>query len=316
MFNSRLKFSLLAALTLSIVVNGSLRASQAADAEPTKAPAITHRFLAVGGNRPSQIFGPDGKPEWTFASQANDGVLLPSGNVLLSLYPQKQKYPHGAVVEVTPEGKVVWEWKGTQQEVVTAWPLENGNVLCVELGLKPRLLEVARDGKIAVSVPLTCQTKNVHLETRMARKLPNGNYLVPHLLEKEVREYTPEGKVVWTAHTPNWPFTAIRLDNGHTVVGCTVGNLVAEVDADGKVVWQVGNKDLGSDMINDACGVQRLPNGNTVFVSYHSGKGVKLMEVTPEKKLVWTFNDGTANGIHEFQILETNGEKLTGRVLK
>jgi len=41
------------------------------------------------------------------------------------------------------------------------------------------------------------------------------------LLDKVVREYTPAGKVVWEAKTPSdppecWPFTAIRLVNGHT----------------------------------------------------------------------------------------------------
>ena len=45
----------------------------------------------------------------------------------------------------------------------------------------------------------------------MARKLPNGHYLVPQLLDKVVREYTPDGKVVWEAKTPDMPFTAIRL---------------------------------------------------------------------------------------------------------
>ena len=30
----------------------------------------------------------------------------------------------------------------------------------------------------------------------MARKLDNGNYLVPQLLDRVVREYTPQGKVV------------------------------------------------------------------------------------------------------------------------
>ncbi len=30
----------------------------------------------------------------------------------------------------------------------------------------------------------------------MARKLPQGNYLVPHLLAFKVKEYTPDGKVV------------------------------------------------------------------------------------------------------------------------
>ena len=91
---------------------------------------------------------------------------------------------------------------------------------------------------------MQAQTKDHHLQTRMARKLANGNYLVPQLLDKVVREYTPEGKIVWEARTPHWPFTAIRLDDGNTLIDCTRGNLVIEVDADGKIVWQVTNDDL------------------------------------------------------------------------
>ncbi|GIT38773.1 MAG: hypothetical protein Ct9H300mP7_6940 [Verrucomicrobiota bacterium] len=34
------------------------------------------------------------------------------------------------------------------------------------------------------------------MQTRMARKLPNGNYLVPHLLAFKVKEYKPDGTVV------------------------------------------------------------------------------------------------------------------------
>ena len=62
----------------------------------------------------------------------------------------------------------------------------------------------------------------------MTRKLPNGNYLVPQLLDKVVREYAPDGKIVWEAKTPEepkeaWPFTAIRLPNGNlTFVCCAV----------------------------------------------------------------------------------------------
>ena len=71
--------------------------------------------------------------------------------------------------------------------------------------------------------------KDYHLQTRMARKLANGNYLVPQLLDKVVREYTPEGKIIWEVKTPDMPFTAIRLDDGHTLIGCTLGNVVIEV---------------------------------------------------------------------------------------
>jgi len=279
--------------------------------------SITHKMLVFGGGRGAQIIDGDGKVLWKFDHPASDGHLLDNGNVLMALYPSKDRYPQGAIVEVDPSGKVVWEWKGTQQELVTAWLLENGNILTVELGKSPRLIELSRDGQIAVSVPLQAQMENIHLQVRMARKLPNGNYIVPQLKEKEVREYAPDGKIVWRASTPNWAFTAIRLDNGNTVVGCTIGNSVAELDATGKVVWQANNEDLGENKLDDACGVQRLPNGNTIMTSYHAkANQVKLVEVTPDKKVVWTFNDGSPHGIHHFQILDTNGEKLTGRPLR
>jgi hypothetical protein len=176
---------------------------------------------------------------------------------------------------------------------------------------------VDRRGKIVVEVPLQAQTKDHHLQTRMARKLDNGNYLVPQLLDRVVREYTPQGAVVWEAKTPDMPFTAIRLADGHTLIGCTLGNLVIEVDRAGKTVWQVTNDDLPGRPINDACGLQRLPNGNTVITSHHAtANQVKLTEVTPAKAVVWTYTDDRPGGIHHFQILDTDGHPLAGRALR
>ena len=76
----------------------------------------------------------------------------------------------------------------------TVQAVGDGRYMLTEAGPKPRLLEVDRDGKVVVEVPLQAQTKDHHLQTRMARKLPNGNYLVPQLLDKVVREYTPDGQ--------------------------------------------------------------------------------------------------------------------------
>ena len=110
------------------------------------------------------------------------------------------------------------------------------------------------------------------------------------------------------------PFTAIRLPNGNTLIGCTLGNLVIEVDSKSETVWRLTNDELPGRPIQDACGVQRLPNGNTVITSYgaHRGGEVKLMEVTPEKKLVWVYRDDKPHGIHHFQILDTNGKAIEG----
>src|SRR6185437_453637 len=116
---------------------------------------------------------------------SRDGWVLSDGHVLLALTKNKE-YPHGAAIEVTRAGKVVFEFKGSQSEVNTVQPLDNGNILLTEAGAKPRLLEVNREGKIVVEVALQAQTKDHHLQTRMARKLANGNYLVPQLLDKVV----------------------------------------------------------------------------------------------------------------------------------
>ncbi len=276
------------------------------------APAgkITHSFLATGGE--TFIVDGAGKTVWSYPHSSRDGWVLPTRNILLALS-KDTRYPGGAAVEVTRDGKVVFEFKGSQSEVNTVQPLANGNILLTEAGAKPRLLEVDRKSKIVVEVPLQAQTRDHHLQTRMARKLANGNYLVPQLLDKVVREYTPKGKIVWEAKTPHWPFTAIRLEDGHTLIGCTLGNLVIEVDAKGKTVWTLSNDDLPGKPINDACGVQRLPNGNTVLTSHHNTAGqVKLMEVTRDKKLVWTYTDARKSGIHHFQILDSGGTPLKG----
>jgi hypothetical protein len=266
---------------------------------------VTHAFLATGGQ--TYLVGPDGKTTWDLGESTRDGWVLENGNLLFALS-KSARFPGGGAREITRDGKTVFEYKGTQSEVNTVQALTGGRYLVGEAGAKPRLLEVDRDGAVRVEVPLQAQTKDHHLQTRMSRKLPNGNYLVPQLLDRVVREYTPEGKVVWEVKTPHMPFTAIRLPDGNTLIGCTLGDLVIEVDPQGKAVWRVTNDDLPGRPINDACGVQRLKNGNTVITSHHNSAGqTKLTEVTRDKRIVWKHTDDRKAGIHHFQILDTNG---------
>jgi hypothetical protein len=273
---------------------------------------ITHSFLATGGE--TYLQDSEGKVTWSFPKSTRDGWVLPNGNLLLAV---SKSNDGGSVVEVTREGKIVFEFKGTQAEINTVQPLPNGHILLTEAGDNPRLLEVTREGKIAVEVSIQAQRKDHHLQTRMARKIANGNYLVPQLLDKVVREYQADGKIVWEVATPNWPFTAIRLDNGNTLINCTIGNMTIEVDKDGKTVWQVSNDDFPVKPFDDACGAQRLPNGNTVITAYHAKPGkTKLFEVTREKQIVWTYTDQRGAGIHHFQILDTNGKEIAGRPLR
>jgi outer membrane protein assembly factor BamB len=298
-------------LCLAVVLT-SFAATFAADAK------ITHSFLGVGKANRAVIVGEDGKVEWKFDMPASDGWVLPNGNVLLALYGTKG-FPNGGVVEVERETKkIVFSYVGQQKETSTVVPLSKDTFLVAELGPEPRAVEVDRSGKVLKTTPFQCQKGNAHMQTRMLRVLPNGNYIAPHLFDFAVKEYEPgTGKVLKTFPTDDrgrakrdWPFTAIRLKDGNTLIGCTNGNRIIEVDADGKIVWSVDNEDIGENLFNDACGVQRLPNGNTVVSSYHSsGKQVKLFEVTRDKKVVWRYS-GMSAGFHHFQILTTNGKPV------
>ncbi len=305
-----------------LALAGSISAARAADAQATQqsAAGITHSFLATGGE--TYIMSGEGKITWRFAGGSRDGWLLPSGNILLAANKSKD-YPGGAIVVLNKENKPLFEFKGTQSEVNSVQPLADGHILLTEAGPKPRLLEIDQEGKVVTEFSLQCQTENFHMQTRMARKLPNGNYLVPHLLDKVVREYTPSGKIVWEVATPKepkeaWPFTAIRLENGNTLINCTHGDMVIEVDQKGKIIWQLANADLPTPLLHDPCGAQRLPNGNTVIASYGAAgeNDVKLLEVTPKKEVVWTYRSGRKGGVHEVHILDTNGTALEGSPLR
>lgn len=283
--------------------------------------AIRHSYLVLGGK--TVIIGEDGKAQWEYRGGSRDGFVLPNGNVLIAFADR--------VEEVVPAGQklnqTVFTYQRSQEngEISTAQRLYNGNTLVTELGKRPRLLEVNPQGKIVLDVPLQPETDNVHMQTRMARQLKNGNFLVPHLLAFAVKEYSPEGKVIHTLKTDldelggrkaeNWPFTAIRLDNGHTLISLTHGNKVVEMNPRGEVVWKVVNEDVGGQF-KDPCGSQRLANGNTVIGSHGASKGVSMIEVTPERKIVWTSDHPLAAGVHHFQILTTNGKPEPGMPLK
>ena len=279
---------------------------------------IKHSVFIAGPNF-TGIIDEDGKPIWDSGKPgARDGVVLPNGNVLIAW--------GNEVIEFQRDKTIVFQYKLSTEnkELGTVDRLENGHTLITELGPKPRILEVDSKGNIAVECPLKPETDNAHMQTRMARKLPNGNSLVPHLLAFKVKEYTPKGEVVQEFKTDlpevggrkeeNWPFTAIRLENGNTLVNLTHGNKTVELDPSGKIVWKVTNEDLPGKPFADPCGGQRVPNGNTVIASYAAQKGVKIFEITRDKKIVWTY-EGPYKA-HEIQILTTNGVPLTGKPMK
>lgn len=278
---------------------------------------IEHSFF-IAGPQFTGIIGEAGEEIWNPEKPgARDGYVLDNGNVLICWADE--------VKEFDTNKNVAFQYTRAENsmELGTAVRLPNGNTMITESGTKPRIIEVDKKGKVIKSVPLEPETDNVHMQTRMARRLENGNYLVPHLLAFAVKEYTQEGEVVNTFSTDfedfggreakTWPFTAIRLSNGNTLVTLTNGNRVVELNAEGNIVWMIENSDFEGDPLADPCGAQRLQNGNTVIASYGAKEGIKLFEVDRDKNMVWTY---TGYNVHHFQVLTTNGKPLKGTPLK
>ena len=105
------------------------------------------------------------------------------------------------------------------------------------------------------------------------------------------------------------------MADGGILAALTNGNRVVEFDSEGTVRWQVTASDTAG-AINDACGVQRLPSGNTMIASYRIGKnGVRMLEVSPEKKVVWTWQ-ADVPAVNHFHVFEIDGKTTPAAALR
>ena len=240
------------------------------------------------------IVAPDGKVEWeTKIRDIHDLHVLPNGRLLLQTSWTK-------LVEMNPTtGEVVWQYdaatsngnEGRKVEVHAFQRLPDGVTMIAESG-PGRIIEVDKDGKMLKEVNLKVAKPDPHRDTRLVRKLDSGNYLVAHEGEHAVREYDPSGKVVWEHNVGSQLYSAERLKNGNTLIGTGNGHRVVEVDPAGKEVWSLNENDVPGVKLAWVTMVERLENGNTLVVNCHAGKeNPQVIEVTPDKKLVWSFKD-------------------------
>ena len=264
---------------------------------------------ADDSTRKLAIIAPDGSVEWEMkVSAIHDASVLPNGNILL-----QQGWTR--IVEVTPDKKTVWEYdagkmngnEGKRVEVHAFQRLDNGRTMIVESG-PARIIEVDAAGKIQHEIKLKVNHPSTHSDTRLARKIANGNYLVAHESDGTVREYDGAGKIVWEYEVPlfgkerkgghgpeafgNSVFSAARLANGNTLIGGGNGHCVLEVTPQKEIVWKLEQNDLPGITLAWVTRVERLPNGNTRFGNCHAGPdNPQFIEVTPAKKVVWSFKD-------------------------
>lgn len=239
------------------------------------------------------ILSRTGKIAWEYdgATNGNDLWVLPNRNLLFNT-------GHG-VKEVTREKQVVFDYESAS-EIYACQRLTNGNTFIGECNAG-RLLEVDPAGKIVKAICLLPAGANGgHAFMRNARKLASGNYLVAHYGLNVVREYDPAGKVVREIPAAGGPHSAVRLPDGHTLISCADGqggSRVFEVDSADKIVWQIHGDELPGVSLRFLAGLERLPNGDTLMANWlghrhQFGQTADLIEVTPDKRVVWKFYGG------------------------
>ena len=210
--------------------------------------------LAIQGNGKLAVLDRVGDIQWQMKWPGiHDIHVLENGNIMV-------QYGLAKVVEIDRKTKsIVWSYDssimngnlGRKIEVHSFQPLEDGDVMIAESGAG-RIIEVDRTGKLTKVTKLKLNNPHPHTDTRLARKISNGNYLVCHEGDGFVREYDgANGMVVWEYEVPLFDR---ERKTGH-----------------GVEAW--GNK---------AFGAVRLENGNTLIAT---GNGHSVIEVTPGKKL-------------------------------
>lgn len=238
------------------------------------------------------------------------------------------------VIEIDLSKKVVWEYDATKLnrkvgdpkvEIHAYQRLENGRTMIVESG-PGRILEVSPEREIVKELPLVVSKPNPHSDTRLVRRLADGHYLVAHEADQVVKEYDADGKVVWEFPVPLFGkkpagghgpegfggrcFAAIRAANGNYLISTGNGHSILEVTPQKEIVWKVEQQDLEGITLAWVTTIEELENGNLRLGNCHAGpENPQIIEITRDKKVVWTFKDFATFGNGLANTLVIDGER-------
>ena len=293
-FKKTLGSFLCAFLLIAMPAMAQEEAAQTPQETPPIQTGTGHRFVCTDySGHKVLIVNQDGEVEWSYpARRCSDVWALPNGDLLFAAY--------DSVLQVNRDKEVVFEFKA-ESVVFACQPLANGHIFLAECHTG-RLLEVRPDGSVAKEVRLLPEGADGGPGyLRGARALPNGHYLVCHYKHGMVCEYDSQGNTVRKIPVPGGPHSVLCLDNGNLVVSESDKKKkprIWEMNPQGEIVWSVETDELPGIQLAFLSGFQRLANGNTVmtnWVGHHKfGQAPHIIEITPDKQVVWTFQDHTA----------------------
>jgi len=274
-----------------------------------------HPFLYYGEGNNTLYVVNHGRVIWTYefpkGGEIDDAWMLSNGHIVCTTM--------NHCYEVTPDKKIVWSYDcPTNTQIHALQPVGLDQVMVVENGLPPHLYILDKKDNsrtLEHELPAISATdqKTVHTQFRNCRVTAQGTYLLPFLKEGRIVEYDKDWTQIWTVDAET-PWSAVRLKNGNTLVPGDNHAYVHEINPKGEIVWSIEKTDLPDIQLRDVQTANRLANGNTVFCNRGGASKdnrfavVQLVEVTPDKKVVWALRDwmnlGSATGV---QLLDEPG---------
>jgi hypothetical protein len=270
-----------------------------------------------------------GKVVWSYAipnkdahnvlSEFSDIHRLSNGNLLYACKTGAE--------EITPGKKVVWRYEcpaGT--ECHSAQPIGLDKVFLCQNGTPAKVMLInKKTGRIEMEheVPTSRpdDPKSVHGQFRHIRMTKSGTYLLAHLNMGKVIEYNKDWTPVWSVDAPS-AWAAVRLKNGNTLISGNQHGYVREVNTKGDIVWELNKDDLPGFPLYTVHEVNRLASGNTVISNWGGflrtedwNKVVQVLEVTPDKKIVWAlhqWNNPDLGPSSCIQLLDEKGKDENG----
>ena len=239
-----------------------------------------------GGNAAvTQEIDWDGNVVWEYLDTLthHDHVRLANGNTIVSvsdvLNPDSASKIQGGtpnteandgtirgerLKEISPEGQVVWEWRGYDS-----------------LDLSSDVIPPARP-------------RGVWLHCNAVEELPGGDLLVSfNTLSRLMIIEKSTGNIKWrldrditaSQHNPTMLANGniLVFDNGANRNQSRVIEIIPETQ---EIAWEYTGAPPDSFYSFNISGAQRLPNGNTLICEGRSGR---MFEVTQEHEIVWEF---------------------------
>jgi hypothetical protein len=277
-------------LALGLIATSPLLGQQSIYAQQKGAPRAL--FAADYQKKIAAVINADGSVRWSLPIRdIHDAQPLPGGDWLLQTH-------FGEVRRIDSAGKVKWVYTprpepGVQRVEIHGFEYlpKSKEWMIAESG-NTRILLLDESRSLKSKIPLQVSKPDPHRDTRLVRHTPQDTFLVCHEADMLIREYNREGKIVWEYPVGKKAYSAVRLANGNTLIGTGDGHSVIEVSPDKEIVWQIGENDLPGVKLAWITMVQRLPSGNTWIVNCHAGpENPQIVEVSPDKKVVWSFLD-------------------------